>query len=56
MNSKTSTIIIIDCQTFQHCPSQVLTANFYHSAFLPNPNTCKASKNISVMNQVNDIR
>ena len=34
----------------------VLTANFCHPAYIPNPNTCKVTNNISVINRVNDVR
>jgi len=30
-------------------------ANFYHSPYIPNPNTCKAINN-SIKNPVNDVR
>jgi len=54
MNCKTNTIIIIECQRFQYPLYLVLI--FYHSPYIPNPNTCKAVNNISIKNQVNDVR
>ena len=31
-------------------------ANFYHSTYIPNPNTCKATNNNSIKNPVNDVK
>ena len=35
-----------------HCPD----ANFYHSPYIPIPNTRKAANNISIKNWVNDVK
>jgi len=34
------------------CPA----ANFYYSAYIPNPNTCKATDNITIIYRFTDVR
>jgi len=52
---KTNTIIIIDCQPFQH-PFSLVLLQIFISAHIPNSKSCKTTNNTSIIYGVNDLR